>query len=699
MSERPVRGVSHGDAVDSGRRIGRAADWWLRTGALRGVAAGLFLAGCVIGAIELNRALEMPEDESFARIADRHEPPGLLDPALVAGRRSSVIVPVSYQESEPTNAARQARSRIATLDVPIAEPSLIATLPPSFDQSVCPTLKYFTARLAVAAPCRLLEERAGAETGKWLICRSTPCETWVRTVVLRKVSGLGKGSLRREPVHKGAGLFRDLTPGAYDVIYVSTAASELSEDGVGWPPAVLQDLHSAHRRIVIELDARSVVPPLVGRFVSGAVASGSGESSSPHADPFAAETSHAVIMPRETVSEPTSPPIDRSLRDLAIQRTARGWECLGRESLVYSAVEEFRSAVLLVGNARTALSATEPDGRRWKDLLEGRREAVRPLASGETDHAEVAAQLVRFLGDSGGADACYGLAKAYDAIARERTPALADAEHLAIVCYLAASRLDERLTDSLNDVAVLYHRLDRLDAARAALEPVASTHRHARYAYNMGRILWDGGYTYEAQVWWRKALERDPTFRQARFALVWFQLSEGAGAYAPEGCRALAENLSALIDEFGSHSPEGEWAGAALKQLEFLGYEAKLNSESFLARTCRPDDPARRRRMPDSEDRDVEGSGVGNWAPTDRADDRDEASSALTSATHAPIVRTAYPKHGVETEPIPVLVVGGDPASDLEAEAIPMPNLLSLPESDDSIPALVPRIEEDDERR
>lgn len=477
------------------------------------------------------------------------------------------------------------------------EVSVIPPMLPQIENLLFPTMMHHSSSVAIATPCELIEEATNEDDCGFVIRRATPLNTWVASVLLRKAAGPGKGAVHWRSATKGWAAFNDLTNGEYEVFYLSTPVrfTEVGAPDIG--DAALAELKTPHRRIVIDLDHPADLSAIEPGAMPAVKVSRVDESDIVRTARMKVNSFDRRHERFEDTSNSSSGgrQLDLGIRNLvgiAETRADNGWKLL-REGKLAAARKEFVAAVQLVGNGVAATdwkgSNAEPSTAElfgWREILEVSEPVMQALRKSRVDGKMLAREMARSAGDQKAmARTYYGLAKTCDAIGQSSAAVDPQAWYGAIIAYYTAMQLDDSMPEVCNDLGVLYYRLGDLKRGGELIEDAAKADPDPRYAYNMGRILWDSSRRLEARDWWHKAAAAEPKSSEAVLSLARFQLSGVGGALSSADCQVLAENLGCILKEYGPLSSQGKWAKTVLQQLEVLGYEIRLNSTSLAVRT------------------------------------------------------------------------------------------------------------------
>lgn len=477
------------------------------------------------------------------------------------------------------------------------EISVIPPMLPQIENLLFPTMMHHSSSVAIAVPCELIEEATNEDECGFVIRRATPLNTWVASVLLRKAAGPGKGAVHWRSATKGWAAFNDLSNGEYEVFYLSTPVQFTDVGAPDIPDAALAELKTPHRRIVIDLDHPADLSAIEPGVLPAVKAMKVDESEIVRS---ARLKVRSADRRRERIEETPATAnggrqLDLGIRNLvniADSRAENGWKLL-REGKLAAARKEFVAAVQLVGNgvaatdwsgSNAAPSAAELFG--WKEILEVSEPVMQALRKSRVDGKMLAREMARAAGDQKAmARVYYGLAKTCDATGQSSAGVDPQAWYGAIIAYYTAMQLDDSMPEVCNDLGVLYYRLGDLKRAGDFIEHAAKADPDPRYAYNVGRVLWDSSRRLEARDWWIKAAMAEPKSSEAVLSLARFQLSGVGGALSIADCQTLAANLGCVLKEYGPLSTQGKWAKTVLQQLEVLGYEIRLNSTSMAVRT------------------------------------------------------------------------------------------------------------------
>lgn len=441
----------------------------------------------------------------------------------------------------------------------------VAAIP--FNDASYPIVIHRQSSVAIAAPRELREE--GAEAGSSAAVRSA---SWVRGVAIRKVAGPETGRTYVQPCVGARASFQNLSAGTYDVFYLDAATLQALKACA--PAQQEKELAAAspQRRILVEQTQISAGASDVPWRTNGDVSTVAAGGTPP---PAVARTS----LPRTRLGMAAVDPVTEG-------RTQRAWQLLALHSW-FNARREFTQAIEQYCKS-CPLPATRQQGElppkgmfSAAEILSGSSAVLDQLRTGEGKHEIVAGELVNAVGRQEKlAQSLYGLGKAYEAISAESTALVEGADDLALVCFHAAHQLDPQSVAALNDLGVLYYRRGRLEPACRWLTLAARAESEVSCAYNLGRVLQDLGRVNEAESCWHWVLERQTGCKEALVAWIHLALGPNSPAQYAEQCRTLGINLGCLLEVYGADSPEGKWAKAALRHLEVLGHELRLNSPS-----------------------------------------------------------------------------------------------------------------------
>ena len=531
-----------------------------------------------------------PKASSF-HVGSQADPPLAEVPAVgpIAPSPIQVVSANVVEDSVPVGVAADQFPAASPLD------SFVSLIPARDSRQIpCffPAVLYERSTLALAVP----DETAPASRSSGY--RSGTVRTWVKAVVLRKEQEPNQGELRQAYVSAGHALFRDLAAGNYAVYYLATPI-RLTEDRRPERPEDLKQLSTPpYRRIVIA--------PASGPLGSTARSVPSTRDARQEMIRQAAATENARRAGQDSrvktllgwwrETGPTSTEV-ATPSGLPAQRSARGWQLLGKRSH-FAALREFRLAVRAIAekeNGRaTAYRQSLTGPGMVPRLLEDPEDAVSAMLHGQANARVQAQDLVRYLGQRPDAAlTVYGLGKTYEAIGQEPVTLIAGADYLAIICYLAAEALDSDLLEATNDLGVVYYRLGWPDQAREQVLRAAESREHSRFAYNAGRLLAEQGQARQAREWWERAVALDPDFVPVLFELSTQQVSSSDQVLTTEQCCALANTLRQISEQSERGSPECRWANQVLDHLQLLGHELRVNSPSFVLRHSLPVPPER----------------------------------------------------------------------------------------------------------
>jgi tetratricopeptide (TPR) repeat protein len=173
------------------------------------------------------------------------------------------------------------------------------------------------------------------------------------------------------------------------------------------------------------------------------------------------------------------------------------------------------------------------------------------------------------------------LADAYSGLAASKSgQEQTDAYAKGIEAYGKAIALKPDDAAYHNNYALMLARAKKIDEAKAELQKAAQLEPQAagKYYYNLGAVLVNTGQTAEAEDFFKKAIEADPSYAPAQFQYATalsakLQTNPDGSVVAPPGMKEALEKYLAL-------EPNGQFAEAAKGMLQMIGGKLETKYEN-----------------------------------------------------------------------------------------------------------------------
>jgi tetratricopeptide (TPR) repeat protein len=377
------------------------------------------------------------------------------------------------------------------------------------------------------------------------LASSRGLEAPVRSVVVSKISGPGKGTVLREKLEDQRAAIRGLTPGAYEIEYSTQSIGTFANDS----DDRTQTRSPLRRRILVDLQPAGM------------------NAETPNNAPWTERL--GIEFPPEHAAKPPAPELPPNIHQIFVDRTNRGWKLLTQDR-GDEAQAEFIAAIDVVAGASPKA--------RWRELLSGASK-IQHVLRNSSDLSAMSAEMTSAVG--GRPELCrtfHGLARAIECSRRSTGSGPTPADALARACYETALKLEPHSGEVWNDLGVLEHRAGLLPQSTAALARAADLQKDAVSLYNLGRCLAESGDVAQALECQKQATTADPSFGPAFYEAARLRLLPGAPACYLSDCRALARHLRATSELFPDDAREHEWAARMSNELAFLAKEEAHNA-------------------------------------------------------------------------------------------------------------------------